>query len=196
MYFEHRVVDFINSYSFYGKNGIVLTDEIYVMIAATYVMLTLGVRKFKTDVFDKIIIYPDSYHSTINDVPHNGEFNPQLKAVVFSWKHFREGFQIGSDNLNLGIHEFAHVVHFHGLMKNDRSAQIFADAYATIMKEVKHPPNAKRLIDSDYFRIYAYTNEYEFLAVILEHFFESPAVFQKEFPQLYKNVRRMINFQH
>ncbi len=194
-FFEHRIVDFIESYAYYGKNGLILTDEIYVMVASAYVMLTFGMRNFKTDVFNKIIIYPDSYHSTINDVLHNGEFNPMLKAVVFSWKHFREGFQVGSDNLNLGIHEFAHVLHFHGFKKNDRSAEIFADEYVKLMKEVKHPANAQRLIDSDYFRIYAYTNEYEFLAVILEHFFETPRDFEKEFPRLFKNVKRMINYQ-
>jgi Mlc titration factor MtfA (ptsG expression regulator) len=33
-----------------------------------------------------------------------------------------------------------------------------------------------------------------FLAVILEHFFETPQVFKKEFPELYSNVRDMINF--
>jgi Mlc titration factor MtfA (ptsG expression regulator) len=34
----------------------------------------------------------------------------------------------------------------------------------------------------------------EFLAVILEHFFETPQVFKKEFPVLYGNVSDMINF--
>jgi Mlc titration factor MtfA (ptsG expression regulator) len=145
-------------------------------------------------VFDKIILYQDSYHSTINDALHNGEFNAKLKAIVFSWKHFLEGNELGSDNLNLGIHEFAHAIHFHGLQKRDHSAAIFADMYIKIMREVKHPPNAKRLIESDYFRIYAYTNQYEFLAVILEHFFETPLVFKKEFPELYKKVKQMINF--
>jgi len=193
-YFEHRVVGFLESYQFYGKNELVVTDEIYVMIASAYVMLTFGMRLFKTNVFNKIIIYPDSYQSTISNKLHNGEFNPQLKAIVFSWNHFKRGYLKGDDNLNLGIHEFTHALHQHGLRRGDQSAIIFADRYARIMKEVKHPPNAQRLIDSEYFRIYAYTNDYEFLAVILEHFFETPHVFEKEFPQLFQNVKRMINY--
>ncbi|HEX8268929.1 MAG TPA: zinc-dependent peptidase [Flavobacterium sp.] len=192
-YFEHRVATFIKTYEFQGKS-IEITDEIQVLVASAYVMLTFGMRNYITDVFDKILIYPDSYHSTINEQLHNGEFNPHYGAVVFSWKHFREGFEEGSDNLNLGIHEFAHVLHYHGLKKGDNSSAIFADRYARIMKEVNHPPNAKKLIESDYFRIYAYTNQFEFLAVILEHFFETPQRFKQEFPQLYENVRQMINF--
>ncbi|HEX8562445.1 MAG TPA: zinc-dependent peptidase [Flavobacterium sp.] len=193
-FFEHRTVDFMESYTFYGKNALVITDAIKVTVASAYIMLTFGMRRYKTDVFDKIILYPDSYLSTISDELHNGEFNPNLKAIVFSWKHFQEGYREGSDNLNLGIHEFAHALHYHGLQRGDRSAIIFSEQYARIMKEVKHPPNAKRLVDSEYFRIYAYTNEFEFLAVILEHFFETPQIFKKEFPELYDNVRLMINY--
>src|SRR5690606_18733684 len=96
---------------------------------------------------------------------HNGEFNPKLKTVVFSWTHFEHGFEFDDDNVNLGLHEFTHVMQFHAMKARDISAQIFAKYYNRIMIEVKHAPNAKRLIESDYFRIYAYTNEYEFLAV-------------------------------
>ncbi|WP_410603855.1 zinc-dependent peptidase, partial [Bacillus sp. SIMBA_008] len=46
----------------------------------------------------------------------------------------------------------------------------------------------------EYFREYAYTNKFEFLAVILEHFFETPEIFKREFPELYLNVKTMINF--
>lgn len=193
-YFEHRTAEFIQTYKFHGKDGVQITDAIKVMVASTYVMLTFGMRQYKTSVFDKIIIYPDSYFSTINQELHRGEFNPLYKAVVFSWKHFLQGFASDSDNINLGIHEFAHALHYHGMKKRDNSAAIFADMYNKIMKEVKYPPNAKRLVDSEYFRIYAYTNEFEFLAVILEHFFETPQLFRKEFPELYANVKQMINY--
>lgn len=193
-YFEHRTAAFIKFYHFHGKDGLEISDRIRVLIASTYVMLTFGMRQYKTNVFDKIIVYPDSYFSTINQELHHGEFNPLYKAVVFSWKHFQQGFASDSDNLNLGIHEFAHALHYHGMKKRDNSAAIFADMYNKIMREVKYPPNAKRLVESDYFRIYAYTNEFEFLAVILEHFFETPHLFKKEFPELYANVKRMINY--
>jgi hypothetical protein len=37
------------------------------LIAGTYVMLTFGMRKYLITLFDKIIIYPSSYYSTVNE---------------------------------------------------------------------------------------------------------------------------------
>ncbi|WP_181161615.1 zinc-dependent peptidase [Flavobacterium sp. GSA192] len=45
-----------------------------------------------------------------------------------------------------------------------------------------------------YFRLYAYQNQFEFLAVILEHFFETPKQFRKEHPELFVIVNNMLNF--
>ncbi len=193
-YFEHRVACFIESYSFHGRDGLAISEAMRIKIAASYVMLTFGMRTYRVREFDKIILYPGSFLSTATNAMHNGEFNPQLKAVVFSWEHFEHGFLIGNDNLNLGIHEFTHVMHHSGIRSRLNQAAIFATMYGKIIKEVKHPPNAQRLLHSNYFRAYAYTNEYEFLAVILENFFETPEIFEQEFPELYANVRQMINY--
>jgi len=195
-YFEHRVATFIKKYEFIGKDNFVITDEVEVLIASTSVMLTFGMRNYLYANIDKIIVYPEQYYSIIGEAHHKGEFNPRMRAIVFSWQDFKEGFEITSDNLNLGIHEFAHVLHFHGLKSDDASAQIFSRMYSQIQKEVNHPVNKERLIHSQYFRIYAYTNDFEFLAVILEHYFESPNVFKQEFPELYNNVGIMLNHKH
>ena len=32
------------------------------------------------------------------------------------------------------------------------------------------------------------------MAVVLEHFFETPHIFNKEFPELFEKVRTMINY--
>lgn len=193
-YFEHRVATFIEKYSFYGKDGLLVTDEMKVLIAATAIMLTFGMRNFLFSVINKIIIYPDVYYSSFSDDYHKGEFNPRMQAIVFSWKHFLEGYRISNDNLNLGLHEFGHVLHFQGLKNTDTSATIFSVTYDEIMQQVKYPPNYKKLVESNYFRIYAYTNEFEFIAVLLEHFFETPDQFQIEFPQLFEKVKVMINY--
>jgi len=194
VYFEHRVCRFIERYSFYGKQGLVVTDEMRIAVAATYVKLTFGFRVYLFNVFDKIILYPDSYTSTIHEQLHNGEFNPGAKAIVFSWTHFQQGYEDESDNLNLGIHEFAHALHFYGLRKRDNGAALFAHKYERIIREIEHPANRQRLVNSQYFRSYAYANRFEFVAVLLEHFFETPQAFRKEFPVLYDHVRIMINY--
>ena len=47
---------------------------------------------------------------------------------------------------------------------------------------------------SKYFRSYAYTNQYEFIAAVIESFIESPAEFRGQFPQVYDKVKQMLNF--
>lgn len=193
-YFEHRVYQFIARYEFFGKQELAITDEMRIMIAASYVKLTFGFRVYLFDVFDKIVLYPSAYHSTIYNTLHHGEFNPRVKAIVFSWEHFQKGYETDNDNLNLGIHEFAHALHYYGLMKRDNGAALFAHKYERILKEIEHPANRKKLIETDYFRQYAYTNNFEFVAVLLEHFFETPQIFKRQFPVLYNHVRVMINY--
>jgi MtfA peptidase len=195
-YFEHRVATFIENYEFIGKEEFIITDEVKTLIASTSVMLTFGFRNYLFTNFDKVIVYPSQYYSEINDAYHKGEFNPRMKSIVFSWEDFKKGYEIKNDNLNLGIHEFSHVLHLHGMNSQDTSAIIFSRMYNKIREQVNYPANRERLINSNYFRIYAYTNQFEFLAVIIEHYFESPQIFKKEFPQLFSNVSKMLNHKH
>ena len=193
-YFEHRTAKFITNYEFIGKEDFSITDEVKVLISATSIMLTFGMREYLYTNINKILVFPNEYYSTINDAYHKGEFNPRLKVIVFSWSDFVSGYNISNDNLNLGIHEFTHVLHFNSLKSAEASAEIFNRMYVKIGKQVNHPPNRDRLISSDYFRVYAYTNQFEFLAVIIEHFFETPLEFKQEFPELYTNVALMLNY--
>ena len=195
-YFEHRVARFIENKKFIGKENFVITDQVKVLIAATSCMLTFGMRHYLYKGLDAIIVYPSIYLSTVSNEYHKGEFNPRMKVIAFSWEDFTEGFQISNNNLNLGIHEFGHALHFYGLKSEDISALLFAKMFEKIVEQVNHEPNKQRLIQSDYFRVYAYTNQFEFLAVILEHYFETPNDFKREFPDLFQNVSIMLNHKH
>ena len=193
MYFEHRVMEFIANYQFTGKE-IFITEDMQILIAGTYVMLTFGMRNYLIRLFDKIIIYPSSYFSTVNQAYHKGEFNPKMKAIVFSWEDFLIGHSASNDNINLGLHEFSHVLHFHCLKSNDPSAIIFFDEFKEVIKYYTDPNLNAILTQKGYFRLYAYGNQFEFLSVILEHLFETPHVFKTTHPELYAHTAAMINF--
>lgn len=192
-YFEHRVFCFLRKYTFKSRNEAIIDDELKILVASAYVMITFGMRRYLTKAFKTILIHPDSYFSAEESQLHNGEFNPKYKAVVFSRKALLQGFENDSDNLNLAIHEFAHVLTYSTMKARDVSASIFSDQYQKIIKNSKQFDTAEELRNSSYFRIYAFTNQYEFIAVILEHYFESPELFEKNFPVLYKDVGLMIN---
>ncbi|WPR72720.1 zinc-dependent peptidase [Flavobacterium sp. NG2] len=191
-FFQHRLKEFLTKYEFIGKE-IQITDEMEILIGATYIMLTFGMRDYLIGLFSRIIIYPSAYYSSVNKVYHKGEFNPRMKAIVFSWEDFLLGHNVTNDNVNLGLHEFAHALHFYCLKSNQTSALIFQDEFVEVMKYFNEEEKLLALIQKGYFRLYAYSNPFEFLAVILEHFFETPQMFKKQHPELFTSVSRMIN---
>src|SRR5690606_31849958 len=195
-FFNHRVATFISYYDFIGRENLIITDEMKIVISGNYVMLTFGFRHYLIETFDKIIIYPKEYYSLINRVYHKGEFNLGLKAIVLSWQDVKKGVEKKEDNLNLAIHEFTHALNIHGLKSRDNGATIFHDTYLDILKYIEKPDIEAQLYSSNYFREYAKTNRLEFIAVILEHFFESPKRFKAEFPDMYVLVKRMLNFNY
>jgi Mlc titration factor MtfA (ptsG expression regulator) len=193
--FRHRLATFIDDKSFKVRDGLEVTDEMKTLIGATAIMLTFGFRNYLINLINAIIIYPKAYYSQINETYHKGETNPKLKAIVFSWEDFDNGYRIGDDNLNLGIHEFGHAIHLNTFNKNDVSSLIFKRGFEALTRFLEHNENIRQeLIASKYFRAYAYTNQYEFFAVLLENFIETPSGFKSQFPELYTYVKQMLNF--
>lgn len=193
--FEHRVFCFIKDKKFIVRDSLVITNEIKVLISATAIMLTFGFRKYLIDAIDTIIVYPDEYYSKLNDAYHKGEFNPMAEVLVLSWKDFLEGYKDENDNINLGIHEVIHAIHLNSIKKTDISALIFKKKYAELTDYLSLNESIRlALIDSKYFREYAFTNQYEFLAVLVETFMETPQEFNGHFPDIYNKIKGMLNF--
>lgn len=196
-YFEHRVASFIKDKDFIGRGGNAITEEMKVLIAATAVMLTFGFRDFYIGLISKIVVYPGKFYSKSNESYHKGEFNPKLKALVLSWEDFQQGFDVHNDNLNLGIHEFAHAIHINSIKERDVSSTVFSDSFKELSEMLAKDEALRNTITSSkYFRKYAYTNQFEFVAVAIENFIETPQAFRSEFPQVYGKVKQMLNFHY
>ncbi len=194
-YFEHRVASFINDKDFIGRGDIQITEEIKVLIASTAVMLTFGFRDFYIGLIQKIVVYPDKFYSKTNKNYHKGEFNPKLQTLVISWADFKSGFEKPKDNINLGIHEFVHAIHLNSLKERDISSTIFTDSFKELTDLLtKNKPLRDELTQSHYLRNYAFTNQFEFLAVTIESFIETPSDFKLQFPEVYFKIRQMLNF--
>lgn len=194
-YFEHRIASFIKDKGFIGRGGLQITEEIKVLISATAIMLTFGFRDFYIGLISKIVVYPNKFYSKTNNNYHKGEFNPKLETLVLSWEDFKHGFDIDNDNLNLGIHEFTHAIHLNSIKERDVSSTIFSDSFNELSELLAAKEDLRsRLMTSKYFRKYAFTNQFEFLAVAIENFIETPQDFKSEFPEIYDKVRQMLNF--
>lgn len=193
--FGHRLVRFRDSKEFFGKDGLTLTDEMKTLISATATMLTFGYRNYRMSNVTAIFVFPSEFKSLSSENLHAGEFSPYHKTIAFSWEDFKKGYDISNDNLNLGIHEFSHALHIRSVTANDISSQIFMSGLIGLKHYLSNNEEIRlTLIESNYIRRYGFTNEYEFTAVLIECFFETNSQFEREFPEIYAFVRRMLNY--
>ncbi|MFK7750316.1 MAG: zinc-dependent peptidase [Kordia sp.] len=191
--FEHRVLRFIRYHTFVGRENLFVTERMQLLIASTAIMITFGFGRYLLSRFETILVYPEHYFSNITQQYHKGEANPKYRTLVFSWEDFEEGIKIQDDNLNLGIHELTHALHFSFLTEKSYNARLFLKHYKLLLASLTDTAAQKRLIRIGYLRDYAFENQYEFLSVLIEHFFETPEEFKAKLPNIYNRVKLMLN---
>ncbi len=192
--FEHRVASFISEKEFIGRDNLQVTERMKVLVSSVGCMISFGRKNYDFSLIEFILLYPDEFYSKINDAYHKGEFNPKSRVLVLSWKDFENGYQITNDNRNLGIHEYMHAMHLESIQGSDSDSDRFIRQFQNILKQLTKPEIKDKLIETKYFREYAFTNQYEFMAVITEYFFESPEEFKSQFPDLYEYTKKILNF--
>ena len=192
-YFEHRVATFIEKTEF-STRDISINSEMKLTIAAVYIQLTFGMKNYLNKLIQQVIIYPDIYLSKHTNEYYKGEFNPKLKTIVFSWSDFKSGINIKNDNLNLGLHEFTHALHFETLISDMPTHVLFRESLQNLFLSFSNETLRQDVLSSGFLREYAFENQYEFVAVLLEHFFESPEELKLKFPSIYKKVKEMLNY--
>lgn len=190
--FNHRVVAFMEHHQFIGREGIVVDRLIKLLVSGTAVMLSFGFDRYLYSLFDTIIVYPQHYFSKQTQQEHKGETNPALGVIVFSWEDFKEGIIIEHDNLHLGLHKFAHALQFSFLNERSHEARVFKHHFDLILYHLKDADVRHRLINTGYLRHYAFENQYEFFAVMVEHFYESPSDFMTTLPTLYQLMAKLL----
>ncbi|WP_299778138.1 zinc-dependent peptidase [uncultured Formosa sp.] len=195
LYFDHRVVSFIEDKDFVGKSGLVVTDEMKLLISAHAVILTFGFRDFFICLIDKIFIYPDQFYSMYKESYHSGELNPMMKVLVISWEDFNESLELKGEHTSLGIYEFTQAIHLNSMKEGDVSSTIFTDSFKELTTMLtKDESLRQKLLNSRFFEGQVFLNQFEFLAVIMDHFIERPSEFKGQFPEVYAKTKQMLNF--
>lgn len=153
-YFEHRVATFIEKTEF-STRDISLNSEMKLTISAVYIQLTFGMKNYLNQLIQQVIIYPDVYLSTHTNEYYKGEFNPRMRTVVFSWSDFKEGIDVKNDNLNLGLHEFTHALHFATLKSDKPTHVLFNESLRNLFLSFSNETLRKDLLNSGFLREYA-----------------------------------------
>ncbi|MCW3083784.1 MAG: hypothetical protein JWP12_1150 [Bacteroidetes bacterium] len=189
--FINRCSAFIELKKFAGRQGLVISDPVRIIITACAVQVTFGLDSFTLDTFEYVLVYPDVYESPATGQLHKGETSMN-GFICFSWKHILEGIEDQHDNYNLGLHEWTHALRFNSIKYE--VTDYFFDGYinkwiANAVHEFTRLKNGRQSI----FRRYGATNIHEFFSVCIEHFFESPEEFRTKLPDLFNQTCILLN---
>lgn len=189
--FVERVIYFISSKTFLGREGFEPDNKVKAIVSASAVQLTLGLDVWDLRYFNTIILFPGDFFNKQTGLNLKGETN-LAGFMSLSWKSFIQGYKISNDNLNLGLHEFTHALRFNGVRGEDTDyffTEYFPKWFCFAKSEFSKLNQNKPSI----FRKYGGANINEFLSVSVEHFFESPVQFKNELPLLYSATSIMLN---
>lgn len=189
--FRARFNDFIDSTKFIFKAGVPTDKREFakIVIGLSAARLSLFLSKKAFDQYEKIVIYPESYYSTLGRAYHKGEVNPGMGFIVFSFEAIEQGLE-KREGVNLLYHELAHALWLeHKLFDYDVFKDKLLDQFEILAKqELQHAGEEGH----HFFRAYGYTNLAEFFAVATENFFERPSEFKKAVPELYTALAKVF----
>ncbi len=167
-------------------------DRTRLLVAASAIVPVFGFDDWEYSGLGEVLIYPNAFGDDYRT--DNGSDRNTLGMVgaghlsgvmILSKPDLIGGFTNPEDKLNVGIHEFAHLVDkadgsIDGIPAGIPAAQVQPWIH-WVGEELRSVSKGRHHI-----RDYAYTNEAEYFAVLTEYFFEAPDMLQKKNPQLYQ----------
>ncbi len=187
------VISFMAEKQFVGCNGLEVTDEIRVTIAAQACLLLLG-RAGLYDELQSILVYPDKFW--VEDEVHDEdglvtqrrrELSGEAwdsQRIILSWQDIAESAIRPADGYNVVLHEFAHYLDAEGrgLAQSSRTLESWhdelVDEYESLCDRVDR--GQPTFLDP-----YAAEDEVEFFAVASEEFIECSMELRAAHPRLY-----------
>ncbi len=196
---------FVAEKSFVGCDGLVVTDEMRVTIAAQACLLILNRRTYYFPGLKEILIYPSPFIVQREQRDKLGLTQTQSRVlageswaqgqVILSWPDVLAGAAVVDDGNNVVIHEFAHQLDQEkgyangapGLLQRHRFhrwSQILGAEFKLLQDEVRDQ-------QPGLFNAYGASDPAEFFAVISEAFFEQSQRFAAEHPDLYRELGQL-----
>lgn len=198
------VGEFVREKNFEGIGGLVVTEEMKVIVAAQACLLLLHVDMGSYPAVRSIILYPDTFVPRTArldrhlGVEPEGEEVPTLGeslrgAIVLSWGNVLQNVAQPGDGHNVVLHEFAHQLDLEDgyvdgipLLEAPSSTRVWARVLRERFEELR-----KKTLEGepDLLSAYGATNRAEFFAVATESFFERPLELRERYPDLYRELK-------
>lgn len=194
---------FLAEKQFVGCNGLVVTDEMRVTIAALACLLLLNRKTGYFRELHSVLVYPDAFIVRDEAMDAAGVITRQHEVrageswdagrVIVSWDDLKHGATYPADGYNLVLHEFAHQLDQESGSANGapplgrrsrykRWSQVLGAEFARLREQAASGEHT--LLDP-----YGAENPAEFFAVVTEVFFERPAELRTEHPELYRELQ-------
>lgn len=189
--FVQRLKEFIISKTFkiHDKSGF---REMPVLISATAIQLSFGLKNYLLAGFKYIHIYPEEFINT-SASNHFLEGNVSGQSINISWKHFLEGFTYPDDGENVGLHEMAHAYYYENFMRKINVDSKFISYFSPYNNIANKVFEQEKKQVNNLFSDYALRNLQEFWAESVEVFFEKPVEMRNHYPQLYDSMKSLLN---
>lgn len=176
-----------------GVEGIVITDEIKVVVAGAAARLARNLPLGVYDDLGTIIIHPGHLQETSGGVILG--MAHRLGAVSLSWDSVKRGIANAQDGHDVALHELAHVIDVaDGDFDGTPPLEVMADRRAWATACGAAFGRLRAAARHDVMRAYGATNEAEFFAVATEVFFEKPRQLAKKEPVLYAVLAKFYGF--
>ena len=197
---QHRTKVFVAEKYWEGCDGLELTEEMKVTVAAQACLMLLGVDGYYFDNVKSVLLYPQAFSRKTSDgLSHNQTQHRAGEAwqggpIILSWRDALSGGRNEDDGKNVVIHEFAHALD--GIDGEMGGNVMFDDQASTaewtrvVEREYAELVAAKERGQRTLLDHYGATNAAEFFAVASETFFEQPADLHREHNQLFDLLER------
>ena len=193
------VVQFLYQKKFVGCGGLEITDEMRYTIAGQACLLLLNRDTLVYPELDTILVYPNEFVVTRNEVGPGGVVTPAANGllgeswgdgrVVLAWDHVQRGAADWTDGQNVVLHEFAHQLDSESgaangapYLPNVTSYRSWATVLSRDFEPLRHDAIYHQHSVMDH---YGATNPAEFFAVATETFFEKPYQMAEHHAELY-----------
>ncbi len=167
-----------------------IDEQTRVLIAASAIIPVFHFPHFEYTNLKEVLVYPSAFNVQFKKAGKKtaaGMVGKGLLAnkMILSQKALFSGFSNDEDKINVGIHEFVHLIdgmdgQFDGVPNVLMKKSYVLPWIDRIYKEIQKIKQKQSKINP-----YATKNKAEFFAVASEFFFEQPTVMKRKHPELY-----------
>ena len=195
---------FVREKNFEGIDGLVITEEIKVIVAAQACLLLLHLETGPFPRVRTIILYPGTFVPKAPLLDRHVRVEPEQEpapllgeslrgVIVLSWDSVQQSAVEPRDGHNVVLHEFAHELdqedgYVDGipLLEAPQSTREWARVLRERFEELQRKTKDG---EPDLLNAYGATNRAEFFAVATELFFERPVEMRERYSDLYRELQ-------